>query len=231
GESGSGKSTLGRVLAGLLPPVSGQIKLDGKQLVPDAMRRDKDTLRRIQMVYQSPDSALNPRHRVRKIIGRPVRFYFGTTGSALEDRVAELLGAVGLDETYLDRRSFEMSGGEKQRLCLARALAAKPDLIICDEVTSALDQLIAKDIVELLKRIQQLSGVSYLFITHDIDTVRSIADDIVVLRSGEIVEQGSRETILNPPYADYTKLLLSSVPQMRRGWLDQAIAERQSPFE
>ncbi|MEO0979969.1 MAG: ABC transporter ATP-binding protein [Pseudomonadota bacterium] len=227
GESGSGKSTLGRVLAGLLPPVSGQIKLDGKQLAPDAMRRDKDTLRRIQMVYQSPDTALNPRHRVRKIVGRPVRFYFGTTGSALGDRVAELLGEVGLDETYLDRRSAEMSGGEKQRLCLARALAANPDLIICDEVTSALDQLIARDIVDLLKRIQQKSGVSYLFITHDIDTVRSIADDIVVLKSGEIVEQGSRETILNPPYADYTKLLLSSVPEMRHGWLDQAIAERQ----
>lgn len=226
GESGSGKSTLGRVLAGLLPPVAGQVTLNDTLLAPDAMQREKDTLRRIQMIYQSPDTALNPRHRVRKIVGRPARFYFGTSGRMLTDRVVELLGQVGLDETYLDRRPSEMSGGEKQRLCLARALAAQPKLVICDEVTSALDQLIAKDIVDLLKRIQQQSGVSYLFITHDIDTVRSIADDIVVMKSGEIIEQGSREIILNPPYADYTNLLLSSVPEMRQGWLDQAVARR-----
>lgn len=223
GESGSGKSTLGRVLAGLLRPAAGKITFQGAELEPDFVRRDKEVLRAIQMVYQSADTALNPRHTVRKTLGRAIQFYYEESGQFLTERVVELLKQVELDETYLDRRPSELSGGEKQRLCLARALAAKPELIICDEITSALDQLIAGDILRLLSSLQRETGVSYFFITHDIDTVRAIADNVVVLQAGKIVEQGRREEIMSSPFAAYTDQLLASVPEMDPSWLDRAI--------
>ncbi|MDE2444752.1 MAG: ABC transporter ATP-binding protein, partial [Alphaproteobacteria bacterium] len=190
GESGSGKSTLARAITGLLPISKGSISFNGKALTPKLKDRDRDTLRRIQMIYQSADTALNPRQRVRDIVGRPVEFYLGLTGAANDRRVVELLEAIELDESFIDRYPSEMSGGQKQRISIARALAAEPDVIICDEVTSALDQIVQEEILQLLMKLQRDTNVTYLFITHDIATVRAIADEIVVMNKGKVVQQG-----------------------------------------
>jgi peptide/nickel transport system ATP-binding protein len=226
GESGSGKSTLARVITGLLPPLQGEIIFDGKQLPPALKSRDRESVRRVQMIYQMPDTALNPRHKVRKIIGRPLFFYFGMKGKELEDRIYELLEMIELPDRYIERYPGELSGGEKQRICIARALAAKADLIICDEVISALDQLVAEGILKLLQSLQNELRVSYLFITHDLATVKAISDEIVVMLQGRIVEQGVKREVLTSPHHEYTKLLLSSVPEMDPDWLDGVLAER-----
>jgi peptide/nickel transport system ATP-binding protein len=228
GESGSGKSTLARVITGLLPPLDGTIKFDGAPIAAAYKKRSKDQLRRMQMIYQMADVALNPRQKVRDIIGRPLSFYFNMTGSAKAERVRQLLDMIELGPSYADRLPSELSGGEKQRVCIARALAAEPELIICDEVTSALDQLVAEDILKLLQNLQNSLGVSYLFITHDLATVKAISDEIVVMYQGEIVEQGPRDTVLSPPHHAYTELLLSSVPEMRTDWLDTLLSARQA---
>jgi peptide/nickel transport system ATP-binding protein len=226
GESGSGKSTLARAITGLLPPLKGEIVFDGKPLPPALKGRSKDMLRRLQMIYQSPDTALNPRRRVRDIIGRPLQFHRSLTGKARERRIVELLELIELDERFIDRLPGELSGGQKQRICIARALAVEPDLIICDEVTSALDQIVAEGILKLLLRLQKELNVSYLYITHDLATVKAIADWIVVMRHGRIVQQGAKGDVLTPPHHPYTDLLLSSVPEMATGWLDNLLAER-----
>ncbi|MEK9597041.1 MAG: ABC transporter ATP-binding protein, partial [Rhodospirillaceae bacterium] len=226
GESGSGKSTLARVITGLLPPLDGSIKFDGVPIAAAYKKRSKDQLRRMQMIYQMADVALNPRQKVRDIIGRPLSFYFNMTGRAKAERVRQLLDMIELGPSYADRLPSELSGGEKQRVCIARALAAEPELIICDEVTSALDQLVAEDILKLLQNLQNSLGVSYLFITHDLATVKAISDEIVVMYQGEIVEQGPRDTVLSPPHHAYTELLLSSVPEMRTDWLDTLLSAR-----
>ena len=228
GESGSGKSTLARVITGLLPPEEGRILFDGEALTLALSGRNREMLRRLQMIYQMPDTALNPRQRLRDIIGRPLAFYLGLTGGAREDRVRELLEMIELDpDGYIDRYPTELSGGQKQRVCIARALAAQPDLIICDEVTSALDQLVAEEILKLLQRLQDELHLSYMFITHDLATVRAISDEVVVMLQGRIVEQGARNDVLTPPHHEYTDLLLSSVPEMEIGWLDRTLAERE----
>jgi len=227
GESGSGKSTLARVITGLLPPLSGKILYDGKVLPPALKARERENLRIMQMIYQMPDTALNPRQKVRDIIGRPLSFYFQMNGSDQEKRIRELLEMIELSpKKYIDRFPGEMSGGEKQRICIARALAAKPELIICDEVTSALDQLVAEGILKLLQDLQNELQVSYLFITHDLATVKAIADEIVVMLQGRIVEQGPKKKVLDPPYHEYTDLLLSSVPEMDPDWLDTVLKIR-----
>ncbi len=226
GESGSSKSTLARVITGLLPPIAGQIRFDRQALPASYKERGRDLLRRLQMIYQMPDVALNPRQRVRDVIGRPLSFYFGMRRTQRDQRIAELLDMIDLPTDYAGRYTTELSGGQKQRICIARALAAQPDLIICDEVTSALDQLVAEEILQLLQRLQADLGVSYLFITHDLATVKAIADDIIVMYQGRIVEQGIRDDILTPPHHDYTALLLSSVPEMDPDWLDGVLAER-----
>jgi peptide/nickel transport system ATP-binding protein len=226
GESGSGKSTLARVITGLLPPLKGQVVFDGKPLPPALKGRSKDMLRRLQMIYQSPDTALNPRRRVRDILCRPLQFHRGLTGKARERRIVELLEMIELDERFIDRLPGELSGGQKQRICIARALAVEPELIICDEVTSALDQIVAEGILKLLLRLQKELTVSYLYITHDLATVKAIADWIVVMRDGRIVQQGAKGQVLTPPHHPYTDLLLSSVPEMATGWLDNLLAER-----
>ena len=228
GESGSGKSTLARVITGLLPPEQGQVFYKGETLSADLRDRGKEDLRRIQMIYQMPDVALNPRQRVRDVIGRPLEFYLSMKGKEKAARVAELLEQIELPVDFEERYPAQLSGGEKQRVCIARALAAEPDLIICDEVTSALDQLVAEGILELLQRLQNELGVSYLFITHDLATVKAIADDIVVMYQGKIVEQGPKQEILTPPHEDYTALLLSSVPEMDPGWLDNLMSNRRA---
>lgn len=228
GESGSGKTSLARVITGLLPPLGGKIIFDGQELAPSLKSREHESLRRLQMIYQMPDVALNPRQKVRKILGRPLSFYFDMTGKEREDRIIELLEMTELPEEFVDRYPPELSGGEKQRICIARALAANPDLIICDEVTSALDQLVAEEILKLLQNLQNELGVSYLFITHDLATVKAISDEIVVMLEGRIVEQGEKREILTPPHHEYTELLLSSVPEMDPDWLDNLLEERQA---
>lgn len=219
GESGSGKSTTARVITGLLPPQKGQVTFNGEKL-PNALKdRTKDQLRRIQMIYQMADTAMNPRQTVAEIIGRPLDFYLGLTGKECEKRTLELLEMIELDESFMDRLPNEMSGGQKQRVCIARALAAEPEIIICDEVTSALDQIVQEGILKLLLRLQSEFNITYLFITHDIAVVKAISDEIVVMFQGKVVEQGLKSVITNPPYPDYTQLLLSSVPEMDPDWL------------
>jgi len=226
GESGSGKSTLARAITGLLPPQQGEIVFDGRTLSNRLSDRKKDDLRQLQMIYQMADVAMNPRHTVGTIIGRPLTFYFGLRGAERDRRVKELLEEIEMGTGFIDRYPAELSGGQKQRVCIARALAAKPKLIICDEVTSALDPLVANGILKLLLNLQRIEQVAYLFITHDIATVKSIADSIAVMYRGEVVRYGPKSQVLTPPFDDYTDLLLSSVPEMELGWLEGAIAGR-----
>ena len=231
GESGSGKSTLARVITGLLPPLTGKILYRNEELPPALKSRTRESLRQMQMIYQMPDTALNPRQKIRKIIGRPLSFYFDMRGKEREDKILELLDMIELPDHFIERLPTELSGGEKQRICIARALAANPELIICDEVTSALDQLVAEGILELLQNLQNKLQVSYLFITHDLATVKAISDEIVVMLEGRIVEQGVKKEILTPPHHEYTELLLSSVPEMDPDWLDNLLETRQNGQE
>ena len=226
GESGSGKSTLARVITGLLPPTAGEITFDGRTLPRELATRPLDDLRELQMIYQMADTAMNPRQTVGTIIGRPLEFYFGLKGKAKQERIQQLLDEIELGEGFQDRYPAELSGGQKQRVCIARALAAKPKLIICDEVTSALDPLVADGILKLLLRLQKVEDVAYLFITHDLATVKAIADSIAVMFQGKVVRYGPKSQVLAPPFDDYTDLLLSSVPEMRIGWLEETIANR-----
>jgi peptide/nickel transport system ATP-binding protein len=227
GESGSGKSTAARCITGLLPPSMGEIEFNGQVLPANYKKRSKDQLRQAQMIYQMADTALNPRKTIGQIIGRPVQFYGGLTGSKRLDRVDELLDQIELDPaTYRDRLPSELSGGQKQRIGIARALAAEPKFIICDEVTSALDQLVAEGILRLLADLQDKLGLSYMFITHDLATVKAIADEVVVMKDGKVVEQGPKNDMFTPPHHAYTDLLLSSVPEMDPDWLTNLLAER-----
>jgi len=227
GESGSGKSTTARVITGLLPPKGGAVRFEGEALPPGYRQRSKDQLRQVQMIYQMADTALNPRQTVAQIIGRPVRFYSGLRGRRLRARVDELLDQIEMDPAiFRDRLPGELSGGQKQRIGIARALAAEPRLIICDEVTSALDQLVAEGILKLLARLQDELGLSYMFITHDLATVKAIADEVVVMKEGQVIEQGPKTAMFTPPHHPYTDLLLSSVPEMDPDWLDKLLAER-----
>jgi peptide/nickel transport system ATP-binding protein len=228
GESGSGKSTLARVVTGLLPRVSGDIRFNGASLPPRLKDRTKDQLRRIQMIYQMPDVALNPQHALLDVIGRPVAFYFNRSRAQVRQRVLELLRQMDLPEHFIDRKTSELSGGQKQRVSIARALAAEPDLIICDEVTSALDQLVGEEILRLLKRLQDELGVAYMFITHDLGAVKRVANKVVVMLRGQMVAGGETASVFAPPYHPYTELLLSSVPEMRADWLDEVLARRQA---
>ncbi len=229
GESGSGKSTAARVITGLLPPLEGSIMLDGEILPSDYHNRTKEQLKSAQMIYQMADTAINPRHKIRKIVGRPLSFYLGMEGDEKQRRLNELMDMIEMDpKLYLDRYPAELSGGQKQRICIARALAADPKFIICDEITSALDQLVAEGILRLLDRLQQELNLAYMFITHDLATVRAIADRVIVMLQGRIVEQGEKNMVLQPPHHEYTELLLSSVPEMNPDWMDRIMAERTS---
>ncbi len=220
GESGCGKSTLARVIAGLLPPARGSIRLEGESLAGRAAARTREQLRRIQIVFQMPDVALNPARTVARIIGRPLVFYHGLSGAALRRRTAELLELVHLPTSLAARYPGELSGGQKQRVNLARALAAEPSLVLCDEVTSALDTVIGAQILDLLAELRERLGLSYLFISHDLATVRALCDEVMVLYAGRRVESGRRDTLLRRPVHPYTELLLSSVPELRPGWLE-----------
>ncbi|MCI5076891.1 ABC transporter ATP-binding protein [Oricola sp.] len=229
GESGSGKSTLARTISGLMPPIAGGVSFDGEPLPPDCRRRSREQLRQTQIIFQTADTALNPRHTVREIIGRPLTFYLGLRGSAREQRIRQILSDIELDpDEFLTRLPGELSGGQKQRIGIARALAADPRFIICDEVTSALDQIVAEGILRLLLRLQRDKGLTLMFITHDISTVRAIADIVVVMQNGRVVEHGSRDEVLDAPRMDYTRRLLASVPEMDPDWLDRVLAARET---
>ncbi len=220
GESGCGKSTLARVIAGILPAARGEIRLDGRILAPDFRQRRREDLRDLQIVFQSADTALNPHQSIGDILGRPLAFYHGMGGQARQARIDQLLDMVRLPRALRHRRPGELSGGQKQRINLARALAADAKLILCDEITSALDTVVAAAIIDLLKELQRELSLSYLFISHDIETVRAICDEVVVMYKGEKVEQLRPDVNDGQPTQAYSRLLFSSVPQLRTGWLD-----------
>jgi peptide/nickel transport system ATP-binding protein len=227
GESGSGKSTAARCITGLLPPLSGSISFNGTPLPADYRNRSNDQLRQIQMIYQMADTALNPRRKIGEIIGRPVEFYLGLKGQEKRRHVEELLAQIELEPSeFIDRYPAEISGGQKQRVGIARALAAKPKFVICDEVTSALDQLVAEGILRLLTDLQDKMHLSFMLITHDLSTVRAIADEVVVMKDGAVVEAGPKDDMFTPPHHAYTDLLLSSVPEMDPDWLDNLLSAR-----
>ncbi|MEL6953840.1 MAG: ABC transporter ATP-binding protein [Pseudomonadota bacterium] len=227
GESGSGKSTTARVITGLLPPRKGDVLFNGATLPANYKARTRDQLRQAQMIYQMADTALNPKLKIRDLIGRPAQMYLGLNGKALDTRIRELLDLIELEpDQYIDRLPSELSGGQKQRIGIARALAAEPQFIICDEVTSALDQLVAEGILKLLDKLQREFNLAYMFITHDLATVKAIADEVVVMKEGVVVEQGPKSDMFQPPHDPYTELLLSSVPEMDPDWLSGLLAER-----
>ncbi|MGQ0835386.1 MAG: ABC transporter ATP-binding protein [Gammaproteobacteria bacterium] len=220
GESGSGKSTLARAIAGLVPIARGSIELAGEPLESGLARRTREQFRRIQIVFQDADTALNPAHTVERILSRPLELYHGVRGAEARTRVARLLDLVRLPAELAQRLPRELSGGQKQRVNLARALAAEPDLILCDEVTSSLDTVVGAAILELLAELRREVGVSYVFISHDISMVRAICDQIAVLYAGRKVEAGSRRALAESPFHPYTDRLIASVPELRQGWLE-----------
>jgi peptide/nickel transport system ATP-binding protein len=225
GESGSGKSTLARVIAGLLEPARGQLLLEGAPLPSRLTKRSRDQFRRIQIVFQNADTALNPSHSVARILGRPLEFYHGLSGLQKQSRIFELLDLIRLPRSVAGRSPGELSGGQKQRVNLARALAAEPDLILCDEVTSALDTVVGAAILELMASLRKELGLSIMFISHDISTVRAICDEVAVLYSGRLVERSRRGAFRAPPFHPYTDLLVASVPELRPGWLEETAAQ------
>jgi len=228
GESGSGKTTLARVVAGLIGPAGGHVLFDGKPLPRLVEQRSHEELRRIQIVFQMADTALNPSHTISDILARPLQLYRGLKGDALDKRIAQLLDLVQLPKACARRLPAGLSGGQKQRVNLARALAADPDLILCDEVTSALDTVVGAAILDLLAQLRKELGVAYMFISHDLNTVRAVCDDIVVLYAGQKVEAMSRSAFSHAARHPYFHLLATSVPEMRPGWLDQVGAARRA---
>jgi peptide/nickel transport system ATP-binding protein len=226
GESGSGKSTLARIVTGLLPPKSGEIVFQGKALPRSLKERSKELKQRIQLVYQIPDVAINPRQTLMEIIGRPVEFYFDSSRSEVEARAKELMNLVELPQEFLTRRPGQLSGGQKQRVCIARALAARPDMIILDEPTSALDPLVAEEILTLLRKLQRELGLSYILITHDLDVVHRIAHRTAVMLQGKFVAFDTTDKIFDNPEHPYTQKLITAVPEMRVDWLDEVLASR-----
>ena len=228
GESGCGKSTLARVMSGLLPAREGEVLLDGDRLPPSLRRRRRSELQKIQFVFQMADTALNPRQRIDHILGRPLEFYLGLRGAQKRKRLAELLDMVELPVEFAGRYPEELSGGQKQRVNLARALAASPEVLLCDEVISALDTIVGANVIELLKRLRRQTGVSFVFISHDLSTIASFADEIVVLYAGRVVEQGKTDHVLSPPYHPYTRLLIASVPELRIGWLEETMQTQEA---
>lgn len=230
GESGSGKSTTARVITGLLPPRGGQVLFEGQPLPPSFKARSREQLRQCQMIYQMADTALNPKLRLRELIGRPAEMYLGLKGKALEDRVKDLLAMIELEPSkFINRLPGDLSGGQKQRVGIARALAAEPKLIICDEVTSALDQIVQEGILKLLNRLQSEFNLAYMFITHDLATAKAIADEVVVMQAGKVVEKAPKSELFQPPFQPYTELLLSSVPEMDPDWLTRRIGDKKRP--
>jgi oligopeptide transport system ATP-binding protein len=212
GESGSGKSTACRAVLQLVKPTSGSVKFEGREIAGLGRRQMTPLRREMQMIFQDPYASLNPRKRVGQIVGDPLKLQGVTSGSDLRRQVRELLERVGLSSEHFSRYPHEFSGGQRQRIGIARALALKPKLVICDEPVSALDVSIQAQIVNLLDDLQDELGLAYLFVAHDIGVVRHIADRIAVMNEGRIVEQGSADQVCEQPKDEYTKKLLAAVP-------------------
>lgn len=212
GESGSGKSTILRAIAGLIAPAGGRIVLgDDTLLGATVEERRPDQLRRLQMVFQNPDDSLNPRHTVADILSQPLRLFFGLRGKALEDRMVELLDTVRLGAHCLDRRPGQLSGGEKQRVAVARAFAAGPEIVLCDEITSALDVSVQAAVLELLNDLKRVHGTAFVFVSHDLAIVRVLADRVAVLYQGRLCEIGPTAAVYRAPSHPYTSVLLNAV--------------------
>lgn len=221
GESGSGKTTLARAIAGLVAPCHGSILFKNRELKPTLELRAREELRQIQIVFQMADTALNPAQTINRILARPLQLYKGLKGEALQRRINELLDLVKLPHSVAGRLPGGLSGGQKQRVNLARALAADPDLILCDEVTSALDTVVGAAVLDLMAELRRELGVSYLFISHDLHTVRAVCDEIVVMQYGRKLAQVARADFDRGPHHPYYELLARSVPELRQGWLDE----------
>ncbi|MHA6667418.1 ABC transporter ATP-binding protein [Homoserinimonas sp. A447] len=229
GESGCGKSTLSRMLAGTLAHTSGRILIDGQDIGVAPRRSRAAALRRVQMIFQSPYTSLNPRISIARAVAEPLTVRgFRVPASVLKTRLAEVLDHVGLTAKQASRFPHELSGGQLQRAGIARALIAKPAIVICDEPTSALDVSIQSQILDLLTELQRETQVSYVFVSHDLAVVASLAHDIAVMRGGSVVEYGATEAIVRTPQEEYTKLLLSNVlqpdPTVYRGLKSQVVA-------
>jgi len=225
GESGCGKSTLARVVAGLHPALSGELEFAGELLRDEVSKRQRDTLRKIQIVFQSPDLSLNPEHLVEKSLARPLGLYFDMTAAERRDRVDDLLESVGLDPDYAGRYPGELSGGERQRLSLARAFAAQPELVLCDEVLSSLDTVVAASVLDLMRDLRRKFQVAYMFISHDLSTVATIADRVAVLYAGRVVDIGPTKQVFATPHHPYTSLLIASVPTLKLDWLETTLQD------
>ncbi len=216
GESGSGKTTLARMMVGLLPPTAGSIEIDGRS-VPELALSDRKTLHRmVQMVFQDPVSSLNPRKTVRSILEAPLKALLGMGPEQRNQRIAELLSLVSLRAEFADRYPHEFSGGQAQRIGIARALAAEPELIVLDEPVSSLDVSVQAQVLLLLSDLQRRLNLTYVFISHDLAVVETISDEVAVMHLGKVVERGLRAQIFAKPQHDYTRLLLSSIPAVRR---------------
>jgi peptide/nickel transport system ATP-binding protein len=229
GESGSGKTTLARAIAGLIAPCKGTMLFNNRELKPSLGLRSKEELRQIQIVFQMADTALNPSQTIERILARPLQFYKGLQGPALQRRIHELLDLVRLPHSVAQRLPGGLSGGQKQRVNLARALAAEPDLILCDEVTSALDTVVGAAVLDLMADLRRDLGVSYLFISHDLHTVRAVCDEIIVMQHGRKLDQVARADFDKGPHHPYYELLAASVPELRQGWLEERDVQRAAP--
>jgi oligopeptide/dipeptide ABC transporter ATP-binding protein len=214
GESGSGKTTLARCIAGLHSNFTGQIELSGRSLPPGARNRDRETRRQIQYVFQSPYSSLNPRKTVGQIIRQPLELFFDHGRQEALGRVVEALERVSISPSVLDRYPHELSGGERQRVAIGRALVAEPTLLVCDEITSALDVSVQAAIVDLLAELQREMQLGLLFVTHNLALIRTIAAEVIVMNTGRIVESGKVDRVLDQPKDPYTKSLLADTPSL-----------------
>jgi len=212
GESGCGKTTLARCIIGLLVPTAGKIYYNKEDITLPWNKRNKAFLKKMQMVFQNPETSLNPAHTVRQIIARPLKLHNLVSRSQLDQRILELLRRVNLGADYMGRHPFEMSGGQKQRVAIARAFASDPEFVICDEPTSSLDVSVQASILNLLLELQQKTKSSYLFISHDLNVIYYLSDYIAITYLGKLCEFGPKESIFNPPYHPYTEALLSAIP-------------------
>lgn len=213
GESGCGKSTFGQMLVHLLDPTSGTIRLEGKDITRPPRRERKDLCKRMQIVFQDPYSSIDPNKTIGWLIEEPLKIHgIGKTKQERAEKVSQVLKAVGLDESYRTRWPNELSGGQRQRVAVARALALNPEVIVLDEAVSALDVLVQNQILYLLNDLQAQLGLSYLFITHDLAVVRQIADDVIVMEKGKLVEANTTDEMFNNPVQDYTRELIEAVP-------------------
>lgn len=216
GESGAGKSTVGRLVLRLIEPDGGSIRLHGVDFAAVKQRKLRHMRRDAQMIFQDPRHSLDPRMRIFEAVAEPLKVHLGMRGSTLEDRVVELLRYVGLQPGSGGRLPRELSGGQLQRICIARALAVEPQLIVCDEPTSSLDVSVQAQILNLLMDLQEENGLTYLFISHDLAVVRALTDSMAVMRHGRIVEAGRTEELFEAPREEYTRELIGAMVSVKR---------------